>query len=370
MIAPAPLAEIEKALNAKVINIERVTKIYGSDADSFLIKVVSAKNKITMYFLKFEEKNRTNQEIAGIRFIEKFLPTPKIIVTSRGKSLSPGWILFEHVQGKLMAEKYLKIKDENEFESFCKLEQRKEKLLGVLYSQPTIKMSYNDYIKLPANQLFRERLCGKRYGEFFGNKQGNVSQYFDRRISINKCNFPSTVNQIFESIRKKYSSRKHELVTALMGQGDAHHGNIIVNKGIEFIDNEYAGFMPPFMELAKPYYNDFIGTLFFHHHQTLEQHFQIRSFKDTGTKLLFEIKSPQKITRPIKITQIKLFERKKWVNEATDDFLSLNDYLVLSHALTKNPNTYPPKTKLLFLTFVAILAQFDPLDPESLYRLF
>jgi hypothetical protein len=63
-------------------------------------------------------------------------------------------------------------------------------------------------------------------------------------------------------------------------------------------------------------------------------------------------------------------ERKKFVNKKTKDFLSLNDYLVLCHALTKDPNAYPFKTRLLFLIFTVILAQFDPLDPESIYDFF
>ena len=152
-----------------------------------------------------------------------------------------------------------------------------------------------------------------------------------------------------------------------MGQGDAHHGNIIVDKKIWFIDNEYADFMLPFMELAKPYYNDFIGTLFFHHHKTLNQYFQIKKFKDTGNKLIFRIRCPQKIDNFLKVTQIKLQERKRLVNKKTEDFLSLNDYLVLCHTLTKNPNNYSTKTKLLFLIFTVILAKFDLFNPGSIY---
>jgi len=362
------LSEIEKSLNVKIIGLERITKIYGSKANSFLIKVIPTKNKIVTYFLKFNEKEHIENELNGIQFIKKFLPTPKIILISKRKLFAPQWILFEYIPGELMAEKFLQIKNKEDLELFCKLEKRKEKLLEKVHSKSKIKINYNDYIKSRTNRLFYDRLFGKMYKLFFAKNFDNISSYFDRQIVVNNKEFPYTINQIFESIRKKYFPHSNKKITAIMGQGDAHHGNIIVNKKIWFIDNEYADFIPPLMELAKPYYNDFIGTLFFHHHKILNRYFQIKHFKDTGTKLIFKIECPQKITNFLKITKIKIAERKNLANGKTKDFLSLNDYLVLCHALTKNPNTYPRKTKLLFLVFSAILAQFDPFKPESIYN--
>jgi hypothetical protein len=355
-------------LNAKVISIERITKIYGSNAESFLLTLSSSKKRTTTYFLKFEDKDRANREIAGTKFVERFLPIPKILLAQKGKAPSVRWILFESVRGQLMAEKYLNIKSENDFKLFCELEQQKEVLLKFLYDQPATKISRGEYDTLPANRLFRERLCGDQYENFFKTGKKNISQYFDRYISINAHNFPLTVNEIFDSIRKKYSTQKDKRITVYMGHGDAHHGNIIAGRELKFIDNEYAGFLPPFMELAKPYYNDFLGVLFFHYHETLKQYFNIQHFEDDGTRLSFKIAAPQKLTRAIEITKIKLSSRKKWANAATDDFLLLNDYLILSHALTKNPNAYPLEVQLLFLAFIEILAQFDPFDPESIYR--
>jgi len=362
------LAEIEKSLNVKVIHLERITKIYGSGANSFLIKTISTKNKIVFYFLKFNKEEYIERELAGARFIKKLLPTPKIILIPKKKLFVLRWILFEYVPGKLMAEEFLQIKDRKDLELFCELEKQKEKLLNNFYSKSKIKISYDDYIKSRTNRLFYDRLLGERYKLFFKKNADNISLYFNRQLIVNNIKFPHTVDQIFESIRKKYSLRNNKKIITIMGQGDAHHGNIIVNQKIWFIDNEYADFIPPFMELAKPYYNDFIGTLFFHHHKILNQHFQINHFEDTGTRLVFKIKYPQKITNFLKITQIKLRERKKIINNKTEDFLSLNDYLVLCHALTKDPNTYPIKTQLLFLVFTAILAQFDPFNPESIYN--
>ena len=361
------LIEIEKSLNVKIVGLEKILKIYGSNADCFLIKTISIKNKIVTYCLKFSKNQYIKRELEGTQFIEKFLPTSKIILISKKKLFLPKWILFEYVQGKLMAERFLEIKNKKDLELFCQLEKQKEKLLNNLYSRSKIKISYNNYIKSRANRLFYDRLFGKRYKFFFTKNPNNISSYFNRQLIVNNIRFSYTINQIFGSIKKKYSSQNNKEVIAIMGQGDAHHGNIIVNRRIWFIDNEYADFIPPFMELSKPYYNDFIGILFFHHHKILNQYFQIKHFKDTGTQLVFEIKCPQKITNFLKITRIKLQEREKLINDRTEDFLSLNDYLVLCHTLTKDPNTYPFKTQLLFLVFTAILARFDPLRPESIY---
>lgn len=360
------LAEIEKSLGVKVIRVERIIKIYGSKANSFLIKTISAKNKSIIYFLKFSKKEDIKKEIESNQFLKRFLPIPKIILISKAFK----WILFEYISGKLMAEKFLQIKNKKDLKLFCKIERQKEKLLSNLYYKSKIKINYNSYIKSRTNRLFYNRLFGERYKLFFAKSSNNISIYFDRKFVINNKEFPYTVNQILESIGRKYSLHNDRKVTAIMGQGDAHHGNIIVNKKIWFIDNEYADFISPFMELAKPYYNDFIGTLFFHHHKTLNKYFQISHFEDTGTRLVFKIKCPQKITNFLKITQIKLLERKKWVNKKTKDFLSLNDYLVLCHTLTKNPNNYPLKTRLLFLIFTVILAKFDPFNPDSMYDFF
>ncbi len=360
------LAEIEKSLGVRVVRVERIIKTYGSKANSFLIKTVSAKNKNVIYFLKFSKREDIKKEIESSQFLKKFLPIPKIILISKAFK----WILFEHISGKLMAEKFLQIKNEKDLKLFCKIERQKEKLLNVLHSASKIKINYDNYIKLCANKLFYDRLFGKRYKLFFAKSSDNISSYFDRQFIINSKEFPYTVNQIFESIRGKYFLHNGKKITAVMGQGDAHHGNIIVDKKIRFIDNEYADFMPPFMELAKPYYNDFIGTLFFHHHKTLNQYFQIKHFEDTGTKLVFRIKCPQKIDNFLRVTQIKLQERKKLVNKKTKDFLSLNDYLILCHTLTKNPNKYPLKTRLLFLIFTIVLAKFDPFNPDSIYDFF
>ena len=158
------LTNIKKSLKVKVVGIERVTKIYGSKSNSFLIKTISNnKDRIVTYFLKFDEDENIKKEIKGTRFVERFLPTPKIILTPKNKMSEFGWLLFEYIPGKLMAEKFLQIKNKKDLELFCELEKQKEKLLNNLHFKSKVEINYDNYIKSRTNRLFYDRLFGKRY---------------------------------------------------------------------------------------------------------------------------------------------------------------------------------------------------------------
>lgn len=361
--------EIEKSLHGKVMGIEKITKSYGASTNNYFIKV-SYKKATKAYFLKLNDKEAVEREGIGTRFIENYLPTPRVILLAQNDRTDFSWILFEYISGELMVEKFLKISSEKDRELFLDLEEQKEKLLNKLHSTARINLTRDGYIKARTNRLFYDRLFGERYKTFFAQGPTNISSYFDHRIVVNNKKLPQTINQIFDSIREKYSLRCDQTISASTGQGDAHHGNIIINENVWFIDHEYADFIPPFMELAKPYYNDLIGTLFFHHHKKLTEYFRIDQFEDTGKQLILKVGCPKILTTFIEITKIKIRERRGLVNTRTKDFISLNDYLILSHTLTKNPNTYPAEIQLLFILYAAILSQFDPFEPESIYTFF
>ena len=370
MIIHQALYDIEKSLNAKVTSMEKIKTVYGFNTTSFHIKVSLANGNTTSYFLKFGNTERIRQELAGISFVEKFIPTPKVVLTSKEESFRFGWTLSEYISGKLMAENFLEIENRNDLKLFCELEKEKELLLRNLHDKIKTILSYKSYIGSRVNQLFYGRLFGERYQLFFARDHNNLSSYFNHRLIVNGKKFQFTIGETLKMIQEKYTPQADREVMAIMGHGDAHHGNIILNSKIWFIDNEYADFMPPFMELAKPYYNDFIGRLFFHHPKILNQYFQIDHFEEKNNQLVFKISYPQKMINSLAITQVKLQMRNKFVNNKTDDFLSLNDYLVLCHTLTRDPNAYPTESRLLFLVFIVILAQFDPFDPESIYKFF
>jgi hypothetical protein len=363
------LRSIEKRLAVQIVNVMPLNKIYDSKSGSFSIKTISKGNQSIEYFLKLGGRNNILNEIEGSQFLKKFLRTPKIILISK-KNSSRSWILFENLHGNLMVERYLNFRAKNNMSSFYKLERKKEKILLTLFLQKKKVLDYKDYIKLKPNQLFYKRLLGGRYKEFYRDNKNGLSRYFNHQIILNGKPLPQTINEVFDRIRQKYLIQKNRKVIGIMGHGDAHHGNIMIDKNINFIDTEYADFATPFMELSKPYYNDFIGTLFFYMPRRLERCFQIKKFKDSENVLNFEINCTEQISDLIKIAQIKISERSQIVNPNSCDFISLNDYLVLCHTLTKNPNDYPTKTKLLFLIFTLIIASFNPFAPESIYSFF
>lgn len=76
------------------------------------------------------------------------------------------------------------------------------------------------------------------------------------------------------------------------------------------------------------------------------------------------------MTLRLEITKIKLDMRSSTVNKDSKDILSINDYLVLCHILTKNPNSYSPYRQKMFLFFTLILAEFDAFNPDSIYSYF
>lgn len=363
-------SEIENALNVEIIGVERAAKAYGSNANSFFIKAISDNGIQTTYFLKFGRENSIDNELEGNTFIQGIINTPKIVLFSKKKFFGYEWILYEYIHGNLMSEAFLMVEDRKKLNDFFKIEKQKESHLKKLHSKDTIMMTYTDYIKSKSNKLFRERFLGKRYKEFYKTGSNNISSLFDRNLIINGNSLNLTVNQILDNIRKKYKIGGSKKAKAVMGHGDAHHGNIIINNGIWFIDNEYAGYMTPFMELAKPYYNDFLGTLFFHHSEMLNKYFNITGYEDNSKEIRLKIDIPEHINKYIEVTRIKLSERKTIINKKTEDFLSLNEYLILCHILTKNPNNYSQTTQKLFLVFIVLLALFDPYNPESIYSYF
>lgn len=361
--------EIEKKLKIKIVNLKPARKQWSSTANAFFIKALSGKNAGINYFLKINRGENIYDEINGVKFLGNILATPKIILHSKNISNHNNkWILFEYIHGNLMSEKFIASKNTKKMKKFIAYEKLKEMNLKKLHCQKTIKINYTSYIKSRTNRLFYKRLFGKKYKEFYKTNKNNIASLFDREIFINGDKSPFTINQIVNNIKKKYKNNRFKKILAIMGHGDAHHGNIIVNDKIWFIDNEYSDYIPPFMELAKPYYNDFLGTLFFHNQNCLNGYFIIKKYIDNGKKIFIDINTPKKIDNYLKITHIKLLARKNTVNENTDDFLSLNDYLILCHMLTKNPNNYPPKTKKIFLIFIIILARFNPFIPESIYK--
>lgn len=365
---------ISRELDVEVVGIERIRKIYGNNVSSYLIKTAKKEGESNTFFLKFIFDSSVKREVSGTNELGKFLFTPKIVKFRNGKFTNK-WILFKNIEGSLMGEYLDNGIDDKQFSHFLLLEKNKEKQLVNLYEKASKKLiNSREYGKIYANKLYGDRLWGERYDNYY-EKDNTISRYFDHQIRINGRVLPRKVSTVVESIKGKYAkmSGLSGHVTGFLSHGDAHHGNIIIskNKKICFIDSEYWGYLPVFMELAKPYYNDFLGNLFFHGHDDLDSCFSIKKEEEDSNKhLSFSISvSKDRLKQRLLITEEKIKNRARIIGD-NKDFLDLGDYLIMSHMLTKNPFFYPPKIRKLFLIFCLILFDFDYKKPSSIYQYF
>jgi thiamine kinase-like enzyme len=366
------LWQIESKLQEEIVGIERVTKVYGTNSNSFILTSLNPQKEESRYFLKFNDAEFMDLETQKATEIAQFLPTPKVIMNAPVDG-QPGikWGLFQHLAGKLITEKFIQQDYEEDSSDLIIIERQKENLLQEMYNAGSKSITLEEYRNCRANNLFEKRLFGPRFNEFFSGGSDNVSQYFDYSIYLNGKKISSSISSIFDGLRNKYLHLSQKEIITRMSHGDAHHGNIIIddNNRIWFIDNEYAGQLPAYLELSKPYYNDFIGELFYHYHSTLSGYFDVKSVETSAKKLNVEIQLKRPLGPRLDVTKIKIESRSSQLKDNHDP-ISLNDYLIMCHTLTKNPNNYPDDVKWLFLVFIPIINQFDALKPESIYDFF
>ena len=374
------VGEIEQKLGIEVYGIERMRKVYHINSNSFRLRVIDENNNKSGLFLKFLP-NGPNclREKEGAKLIGQYVNTPQVVL-SHCKRFQTSWLLFRFVEGKLMTEKALLVEREMANQkSFLKLEYKKEESLLKMYQKTQRTISIRQYFSLPANSLFYRRICGRRRKVFLGSwgkgEPTRLSDLLRSKVSVNGKKSRLTGEEIFSSISKKYFRiKKGKRIWATLGHGDSHHGNIIIGKdeNIFLIDNEYAGYNPPLMELAKPYYNDFLGSLFFHHHNLLQKYFELIRVRMDKRNLHIRIQVKRKMNFRLELTRIKLEMRRNLLkkNTANNEMLTLNDYLIMCHTLTRDPNLYPLPIKYLFIAFIFILADFNPFRPASIYPYF
>lgn len=365
---------LEKEIG-EVVGIQRITPKFSSSSNNFVVKMVN-QNKPSSFFLKFCRSVKTaKNEIKHNQIIRQYLPIPEILFFSEQPINGYCWILYDFVKGKLLSEYFHNCELTQKFKKVLEIEEQKEKLLQDTYLQNKSKITFKQYLSLTANNLFYKRLKGQRMKEFYSLKQP-LNKLINLKIFLNNKEFPFSFRDILQDISNKYlkySPQSQSL--AFLGLGDAHHGNIFLapRQKIWFLDNEYAGYLPFWMETAKPYYNDFLGTLFYPYSELIQKYFVVKKASQENNSLKLEIYLKRKMDLRIAITQIKINSRKKIFSSIKGlriDFLTLNDYLVMCHTLTRNPNILSAEAQYLFLALTFVLKDFDPLKPESIYHYF
>lgn len=357
------ILNLERILDLKIGKAIHLKNEYGTNQQLF--KLVTKNKKF--YFLKFCKGNSL-YEAEGYENLKKYLPVSRLLFSGyiEGQAI----LLYDYILGDLLTDVLLKEEGSNQESSFMKVENKKNKLLADMYNETSQEISLENYLNCVTCSLYYGRLFGDRFKEYYLNKESSLNLNLRKDIVLNGVNFGNCLD-VINSIKSKYENAYYKKLHAIQGHGDAHHQNIIVNSdgGIHFTDFEYVGTIPIAMEISKPYYIDLIGTLFFFFEERLLEHFSFENICESqnSVDLKINIKSLPEIR--LKITENKISYFKNLLLDSKD-ILTLNDYLVLSHLLSRNPNNYSHSTQSLFLIFLILFAKFNPLEPRSLFKFF
>jgi hypothetical protein len=301
---------------------------------------------------------------------------PKILLTAKRTPSNPTWLLTEYNAGILISEYLLEAektkKSDSMLNEIIELEIEKEKEL--IKSYKTCKLlNKEDLKKSNGHKLFAQRILGPRMKEYY-HAENTIGELLDYKFIINGKQYSYTLTDKLNEIKHKLEREDFHLYKTYFGHNDAHHGNIILEHNISdykkfiFIDCEYADYITPLQDLAKPYYNDFIGIYFFYFPEFIRAAVKKSSIninrKDKTINIRLDIDRDFLDFR-VKITEAKIKVREKYLE---NDFLSMNDYLLIAHMLTKNPNSYPIDIQIIFLVFSYLLNEMDYKDPASLLR--
>ena len=338
-----------------------VTKLpnkYGLNPNIFY-----ASNGKKEYFIKYI--NHPGKLTNTDNRLEKYLnlPTRELTLEKQGYTVE----VSSYIKGTLFTDVFLKDEYKNNDITHINLEDRKNKYLRNLYNQTKGVVRYAEVDSCITNKLYKNRFLGDRYSEYYRNML--FQNIFDRNIVLNGRGYPS-INTVVEKIRNKYEKiNGNKDVTIVLGHGDAHHQNIILEETtskIYFIDCEYSSFIPMSMELAKPYYIDLFGTLFFFYNDVLLKYFDVRKCEIIDDKVNLRIILKELPKLRLQLVQNKISNFSDLMADDTDQ-LNLNDYLIINHMLSRNPNQYNAKVLPVFLSLVPLLNDFNVMKPEELF---
>lgn len=340
------------------LSLERINNIYGTNRNVFKLKV----NDLNNFFLKISNHNRKKEE----ERISNYLNTPNLLFCEPS---SWGNIeIYEYIEGQLFTDLILeKQYTQKEHQIVERLEKKKNKSLLSMYLKTQQVTPYLDIINSKGNYLFYKRLTENRFKKYYNNT--NLGKLFDKVLIINEFQYPS-IKEIIENIKYKYESINLNFsVKTVYGHGDIHHQNIIVEKNTSemfFVDNEYNSQIPINMEIAKPYYIDLLGNYFFFFNETLLKMISVDNYQIYKDRIEIKLSTNFMPKLRLGITRNKI-ETFKNLLDVCNDPISVNDYLVMSHILSRDPNSYDKEVIPLFLAYIPILNSFNILKPDELF---
>lgn len=359
------MSEIELKLQCKVSSIKKFDNKYWTSNSLYIIC-----SNIWKFFVKVFCKNK-GEEFYWYEQISQHVPTIGLQV--RFMIRESEILIYEYFESETMVDLVLGAEGLfwERIEKILEYEKKKNDWLKKMYTSTKWKITWREYLDQPVNRLFMEKLTWEVFDQYYSS-QNPIAQLLKKKITLNGIKFPRTWDQILQDLKEKAKRiNPNEVIDSVYWHWDIHHFNVLIWKTgeIKVIDFEYASLLPINMEMAKPYYIDLIGVLFFFFQDILDAKFSLDKSVDTDADLNLEITYHGWLEHRIAITKEKIGTFSSLLNWSKD-FFSFNDYVVMAHVFSHNPNNYSEFSQLLFAVFLQLLDNSNLFYPEKIFRQF
>jgi len=163
-----------------------------------------------------------------------------------------------------------------------------------VYAKTLQEKSASDHAQAPVNQLFHHRLkqdgrlglyyAGKKLA--LGTDEISFEQLSQLRWNINGVVYDRTLSGIIAQSQDLLEPRSGP---AVIGHGDAHNGNIFVDRTtgkFHMFDPAFAGVHSPILDLTKPTFHNVFARWMYYPHEVANE-FEI-SYKIDGNQIVIE----------------------------------------------------------------------------------
>lgn len=226
------------------------------------------------FFKEMRDDARFRGEIFGAMTASAYYPhMQEPLFTDPGRNL----VAYPWRSGDVLASKRLSPASDESIPPLMELELRRagDALNAFVLSASDVSRGLakkEDLYLSRIHDLFYGRLVGGRLREFYGSYGASLgkeetpfSELLNLTPIINRMRYPS----LGESLRVAIENLDPERLAGgplVCGLGDAHSGNIMHGDSPDdylYVDYEFAGFHSPYLDVAKPLYNDVSFDLFY-----------------------------------------------------------------------------------------------------------
>lgn len=218
----------------------------------------------TLFFKETNSHDRYVSELNGLKSVQKYYGHLQHPVFSMPQS---NLIAYPWNDGTLLAQKRLSAKGQKDEDWILELGLRRAEdiLRGYLSSASDYRKGKADVIKSKIQDLFHERLVGDRLFDYYqghrflvGAEELSLDQFLGMDFVVNGEHYPS-LNYLMEIAKEVLCPENINNGILVCGLGDAHAGNVMCTDFLDeylYIDYEFSGWHSPYLDMAKPIYND------------------------------------------------------------------------------------------------------------------